>query len=165
MKHPPAIIVDTREQTPFVFAHLPTVTDTLATGDYSIAGLTHLICVERKSLADLLACVGRERDRFVRELQRLSAYPYRLLVVESDAAAIERGGWPGKIQPAHVMGSLASWTVRYGLPVWLGGGHDACGRFVERWLYQAARHIRETHSAAASAVESWAGAGRADEAA
>jgi len=158
MRHPPAIVIDTREQTPFTFANLPMVTGTLDTGDYSIVGLTHLVAVERKSLPDLLACVGRERDRFVRALQRLSAYPYRLLVIEATAAQIEAGDWRGKIVPAHVMGALASWSAKWCLPVWLGGTHDACGRYVERWLFQAARHVAETYGAASQAVESWAGA-------
>lgn len=85
MKESPPIIVDSREQCPLVFT-VSSETGTLETGDYSVIGLTHLITVERKSLANLLACAGRERDRFKRELQRLRAYRFRLLVVESDAA-------------------------------------------------------------------------------
>ena len=52
-----------------------------------------MVAVERKTMDDLLACVGRERDRFKRELQRLRAYRFRLLVVEADAAVIEAGDW------------------------------------------------------------------------
>jgi len=149
----PVIIIDSREQTPFTFTNLPTRVDVLDAGDYSISGLTHLIAGERKTLSDLLACIGRERDRFKRELQRLAAYRYRLLIVETDAAALEAGDWIGKLQPAHVLGALASWTAFYGLPVWLGGSHEASARFVERWLYQAARHITETLQVANAVVE------------
>ena len=143
----PVIIVDTREQEPFAFTG-ETVEGTLATGDYSVKGLEHLITVERKSLPDLLACVGRERDRFKRELQRLRAYRFRLLVVESDAAELEGGTWQSRVRPSHVLGSLAAWTAQYALPIWLGGNHDACGRFVERYLFQAARTVLNDYAAA-----------------
>ena len=144
----PTIIIDSREQTPFTFVNMATESGTLDTGDYSIAGLTHLIAVERKSLPDLLACIGRDRDRFKRELQRLRAYPYRLLIVETNATQIEAGGWRGKLTPSHVLGSLSAWTAQYGLPIWLGGTHSECGRFVERYLYQSARTIAGAYEAA-----------------
>lgn len=141
MKLAPVVVIDSREQVPLGFENLPVEPGTLDTGDYSIRGLEHLIVVERKSLDDLLACVGRERARFKRELQRLRAYRFRLLVIEADAARIEVGDWRSKLTSAHVFGSLAAWTVQYGLPIWLAGDHDAAGRFVEKFLYQSARAV------------------------
>lgn len=141
MKLAPILIIDTREQAPFTFANLPSEPGTLDAGDYSVRGLEHLVAVERKSLDDLLACVGRERERFKRELQRLRAYRFRLLIVEASAADLEAGHWHSKLTPAHVLGSLAAWTAQYTLPVWLGGTHDESGRFAERFLYQAARTV------------------------
>jgi hypothetical protein len=94
-----------------------------------------------------LPCCGRERDRFKRELQRLRAYRFRILVIEADAATLERGEWRSKLQPLHVLGSLAAWTAQYGLPVWLGGDHETAARFVERYLYQAARAVAMEASA------------------
>lgn len=153
MKLTPTIIVDSREQDPLTFANLPSEVGTLDTGDYSVRSLEHLIAVERKSLNDLLACVGRERDRFKRELQRLRAYRFRLLVVETDALALESGEWRSQLQPAHVLGSLAAWSAQYELPIWLAGSHDAAGRFVERFLWQAARCVADTYAAATAFVE------------
>lgn len=141
MKTTPLAIIDTREQDRLVFPNLPSEPGTLDTGDYSIRCLEHLIAVERKTLHDLLACCGRERDRFKRELQRLRGYHYRLLVIEADAATLEAGGWRSELAPTHVLGSLAAWCAQFGLPIWLGGNHDACGRFVERFLYQCARAV------------------------
>ena len=64
----PIIVVDTREQTPLRFQRLEAVPGTLATGDYSIAGLEHLFSVERKTVADLVGCcTGENRARFQRE--------------------------------------------------------------------------------------------------
>ncbi|MBN2563135.1 MAG: ERCC4 domain-containing protein [Phycisphaerae bacterium] len=153
MKIEPVVIIDTREQDPLTFANLPSERATLDTGDYSILGLERLIAVERKTLTDLLACCGRDRERFRRELQRLRAYRFRLLVVEIDAQTLERGDWRGKLQPAHVLGSLAAWTAQYSLPVWLAGSHEAAARFVERWLYQAARVVVTDYSAAVAFID------------
>ncbi len=137
----PTIIIDSREQTPFEFTNMPSEPGTLDTGDYSVKGLEHRVTVERKSLEDLLACCGRDRDRFKRELQRMRAYRFRLLVVEASAAELEAGEWRSKLKPAHVMGSLSAWMIQYELPIWLAGTHEAGARFVERFLYQAARRI------------------------
>jgi len=139
-----------------VFENLPTIRDTLDTGDYSVVGLRHLICAERKSLGDLLGCCGHGRDRFKRELHRMQAYRFRLLVVETDAVSIEAGSlnasWRSRLKPAHVMGALAAWSVQFGLPIWLAGNHQAAGRYVERWLYQAARRIAAENDAAGGVV-------------
>lgn len=154
MKITPTIIIDTREQHPLTFPNLPAAVGTLDAGDYSVGGLAHLVAVERKSIDDLLACCGRERDRFKRELQRLRAYRFRLLVIEADGADLERGEWRSQLTPAHVLGSLAAWCAQYALPVWLAGDHDAAGRFVERYLYQCARTVGTEHAAATAFLES-----------
>lgn len=151
VKIAPTVIIDTREQWPLEFTGMPTEIGTLTTGDYSIRGLEHLVAVERKSLDDLLACVGRDRDRFKRELQRLRAYRFRLLIIESDAASLDAGLWRSKVTPAQVCGSLAAWTAQYALPLWLAGDHTAAGVFVERFLFQAARAVAMEAAAVAVA--------------
>ncbi|HVU88050.1 MAG TPA: ERCC4 domain-containing protein [Pirellulales bacterium] len=131
-------IVDTREQDPLDLAPLRVLPGTLATGDYSVAGIEHLVAVERKSLADLLACVGRERERFDRECQRLLGYDTRAIVVEGEWADLERGDWPSRVTPAAAVGSLLGW-VALGIPILMAGGHERAGRYVSRLLYIAAR--------------------------
>ncbi len=143
----PVIIIDRREQCPWDFHNLPSEPGSLATGDYSIKGLEHLVVVERKSLPDLLGCVGRERDRFKRELQRLRGYRFRCLVVEASYADLEGGEWRSKIQPSHVLGSLAAWMAQFGLPIWLAGDHESAARFAEKYLFQAARCIAQENAA------------------
>ena len=131
-------IVDTREQLPLDLAPLRTETGTLATGDYSVKGLEHVVAVERKSLPDLLGCVGRDRERFDREVQRLLAYPTRCLVVESTWAELERGEWRGKVTPAAAIGSCLGW-VAAGLPIIMATDHARAGRYTSRLLYTSAR--------------------------
>ena len=90
-------LVDTREQTPLDLPGLRCEPGTLTTGDYSVRGLESVIAIERKSLPDLVACCGRERERFDREVKRLMAYPVRALVVEASWSDIEAGNWRGKM--------------------------------------------------------------------
>lgn len=131
-------VVDSREQTPLCLDPLQSVSGTLATGDYSVRGLEHVVSIERKSLPDLLASVGRERERFNREVQRLIAYPSRALVVEATWSDLERGEWRSQVTPAAAIGSVLGW-VDAGLPVVMAEDHARAGRYVSRLLFTAAR--------------------------
>jgi len=108
------IVIDTREQTPLLFGdQVETVPGTLETGDYSIQGLTDLVTIERKSLPDLLGCIGKGRDRFERELRRMRGYTYKAVVIEATLKQCAGGSWRGEITPAQLLGSIASWRVKY----------------------------------------------------
>jgi len=131
-------IIDTREQLPFDLSPLQTVADTLTTGDYSVAGLTDEICVERKSLEDLVACCGNDRDRFERELRRMLGYSSRLVIVEANWSDLEAGAWRSKIKPPSVIGSVLGW-IGWGVPFLLAGDHDRGGRYAARFLFIEAR--------------------------
>lgn len=131
-------LIDTREQDPLDLSPLCEERATLTTGDYSIRGLEHVVAIERKSLPDLLACCGRERERFDREVMRLLAYPTSALVVESNWAEIEAGDWRSELTPSQVIGSLLGW-VAMGLPLLMADNHARAGRYVSRLLYTTAR--------------------------
>jgi len=131
-------LIDTREQLPLDLSPLRAETTSLTTGDYSVKFLDHVVSVERKSLGDLVTCVGRERERFDREVERLLAFPVRCLVIESTWPAIEMGQWRGKVTASQVEGSLIGWIAK-GLPVAMVGSHERAGRFVSRLLYTTAR--------------------------
>ena len=136
-------IVETREQDPLNLAPLKTVLGTLDTGDYSIQGLEHVVRIERKSLQDLIANIGRERARFDRAVQRLLAYPVRVLVVESTWQQIEAHEpaipqWRGQITKEHVIGSLLGWQAS-GLSIHMVGDHKRAGQHVARLLFTVAR--------------------------
>jgi len=136
-------LVDSREQQPLDLSPLQTRVEGLDTGDYSLAGCEHIVRVERKSLPDLVACVGRERERFDREVQRLLAFPVRLLIVEATWSQIEmhdiQPQWRGSITSQQVTGSLLSWTA-HGLPVHMVGDHQRAGVHCARVLYSVAKH-------------------------
>jgi DNA excision repair protein ERCC-4 len=131
-------VIDTREQLPLDLSPLKVTTGTLATGDYSLAGLESIIAIERKSEPDLLGCIGTDRARFDREVQRLLAYPVRALVIESSWQKLEAGVWRSRVVPKSVIGSLLGWSAS-GLPIVMAGDHRTAGQYVSKLLYIAAR--------------------------
>ena len=113
-------IQDCREQLPLDLHPLRVEVGTLATGDYSVLGLENVVAVERKSLSDLLGCIGGERERFDKEVQRLLAYPVRAIIIESTWGQIEAGNWKSKVTASAAIGSLLGW-IAAGVPIIMAG--------------------------------------------
>lgn len=131
------VLVDNREKKPFDLAPLRTETASLQTGDYTVKGMESLIAIERKSLPDLVNCCGSDRERFKREIERLAAFPHRLLAVEADWETICAGGWRSNVVPDSVTGSLLKWAAD-GLP-FLCLPRKRLIHEVKRWLVGNAR--------------------------
>ena len=132
------VLVDTREQMPWNVSPMQTEQATLTTGDYTIRGLEHVVCLERKTLPDLLQCVGKHRNRFERVVNRMLAYPARALIVESTWRRIESGDYDSKVHPNAVIGSLLGWTA-VGLPVVMAGNRRRAAQYASRLLLTVAR--------------------------
>jgi DNA excision repair protein ERCC-4 len=129
-------VIDTREQAPLDLL-LKTERATLACADYSVAGLEHLIAVERKSLPDLLMCVGRERTRFDACIKRMQSYEVRVLVVEASWGSIALGQWRSQLKPTQVKAALYSWMKH--VSVVLAGDRQSAANIVSGILFSAAR--------------------------
>lgn len=97
VKPPLQIVIDSREQRPLALPN--SIVKGLSTGDYSALGYENLIAVERKSIEDLLGCIGQSRDRFQRELERLAAFPYPAIVVECTMSDILNGTHYSHVHP------------------------------------------------------------------
>ncbi|MDL2267158.1 hypothetical protein LJC46_04125 [Desulfovibrio sp. OttesenSCG-928-G15] len=151
------VVVDTREQTPFPFLHekyAGTIVESgaLDTGDYSLAGLTDRVAVERKSLPDLVMCLGRERERFERELQRAAALDSFAVVVEAAWADLASGQYRSQLNPHSACQSVAAFMARYRIPfVFAGsraGAEYVCWSFLRQYLESARKrwgHIVKAH--------------------
>ena len=154
MKTPtPTIIIDTREQTPLLFANLTTERRTLPTGDYSVLGFERDFIVERKSVADLVQSATFERERFERELVRMRGYSFRRLLVVGSLADIEGHNYRSRASPKAVIASLTAFEVRYSLPVCFRETPEAAAVQVERW---ALYFVRERLNAAADIMRRYA---------
>lgn len=93
---------------------IPTVVDTLPSGDYSLRGHETRVAVERKSISDLFRTIGQERRRFVDELERLSEYVIAYVVVEAEWSEILSGPpRHSKLRPLTIHRSVTAWEQRY----------------------------------------------------
>ena len=78
------IVVDTREQKPWDFNDSFNITKAkLDTGDYSIEGLEHLVCIERKSSVNEVSNNITEK-RFKDVLDRMAGFPHPHILFEFD---------------------------------------------------------------------------------
>ncbi len=124
------ILVDSREQSPFLFQgsyykNIVIERAALPTGDYSLAGLADKIAVERKELGDLIQCLGRERERFERELQRAGALDCFVVVIEGSWQDMAQGLYRGKFNPHADCQSIAAFMARYQIPFMFAGTRPA----------------------------------------
>jgi hypothetical protein len=83
--------------------------------------LEHLVCIERKSLADLYSTLGQHRDRFEREHQRMSAMLKAggscCVVVENDwKTAIRFPPVWSQLPPKIIFRTALAMEVKYGVP-------------------------------------------------
>jgi len=121
--------MDTREQAGFSFKNMSadkkdgggiivvrTKKVGLKTGDYSIEGLEDRFSIERKSMEDLLNCVGNDRKRFAGpggQLDRLNQFDVGHVMVEADWMHLQKGIQKTGLSPRTVSSSVASWTLNY----------------------------------------------------
>ena len=146
-------IVDSREQVERDLSPLNTVRGTLTTGDFSIVGMRDIVTCGRKSEADLLGVIGRDRERFSREIVRLESYEYRCLVLETSWEKIRQGNWRSKVTPAAAEASLISWSCK-GIPILMADSPEQSGKMIAKFLFLAARaRYRENRALVAGVLE------------
>jgi len=138
----PRVIVDTREQTPLVFTRLASESGTLTTGDYSFSGGETFMCVERKSIADLVGCcTGVDRARLERELHRMRGFPFKRFLVIGSQEEIAAHQYRSRVEPDVVLNTLAAFEVRYEVPVVFAATPEDGALWVEQWVAWCAREI------------------------
>ena len=137
---PPLVpLIDTREQLPYSLPGALFVT--LGEGDYSVLGADHVVRVERKTLTDYLACVGRERERFERELHRLRSYPLAFLLLEFTLTELAAGRYSAAVHPRAAVMSAIAWGVDFGVRVVWAGDRAHAQAWTLRTLERV--HLRE----------------------
>lgn len=146
------VLIDTREQAPFPFEgyDVEVVPGTLTAGDYSIPGLESLVAVERKSLPDLVACLGRERERFEHELERLRGHEAAAVVVESPLADLVAGNYRSKLDTKAAYESVVAFMVRYRLPFYFAQDRRGAERFTHSFLRHFLRTAERRYKAVAA---------------
>jgi ERCC4-type nuclease len=127
------LIVDSREQTNLFSKPqkgLLITRDTLKYGDYSVRGFESQIGIERKNVMDLFQSLGKERDRFKRELEGLSKFHRKWIVVEGTEDEILSFQNYTKMHPSSIRQSLVSIEIRLGI----GIHYEPDRKSLERWV-------------------------------
>ena len=149
------VVIDTREQEPFTFRHerfaVTAEQGTLTVGDYSLVGLTDRVAVERKSLPDLVQCLGNERERFERELARGAALDAFAVVCEASWLELSRGQYRSRLNPHAACQSVLAFTGRYRVPFLFAGGRGAAEYMTWGFLRQYLEGARKRWKAIATA--------------
>ena len=139
------IIIDSREQAAFSFTGYDCQAEegALTVGDYSLAGLTDKVAVERKSLPDLVMCLGRERERFERELQRAAAFQAFMVVVEAPWSDLASGNYRSQLSPNSACQTVLAFQVRYRLSFLFAGSRAEAEGATFHYLRHYLRSARE----------------------
>jgi len=133
------IITDTREQTPLMFATLPSERGTLATGDYSLKGYETIFSIERKTIPDLVQSVTTERERFFRELQRLKGFEFKRLLIIGARSRIEAAQYRSMANPKAILASVATIEARFDIPAVYAADEKEAAAMIEAWAHYWAR--------------------------
>lgn len=157
----PVIVCDTREQCPLSFSEsVEVVVDTLHTGDYSLAGATDRVALERKSLDDLVGTLvtayWRKDDeppkRFERELERMRSFDLRAVIVEASLTDLAKHRYVSMTHPSSVFGAICSIHANYGVPFIFAETRAVAGRLVERLITAYAHKMQRDAAKAESAA-------------
>ena len=148
--------IDTREPWPhpwtgYFSSEVRLVRDTLETGDVALAALPDGAVIESKTVPDFLIAIGRERERFDREVRRARHLGAFCIIVEgSFADVITANHARRQLSAAAIVGTVASWTRR-GAPVLFAGSERLAAEFAERFLRGQVREIERAARSLAQA--------------
>jgi ERCC4-type nuclease len=132
IKCPFTILVDSREKIPYKFQkinadakdgrrpiEITTEWQLLETADYSIKGYEQQVAVERKSIDDCFSTLGKNRERFQKELRRLAAFESATVIIEAgwDEILFNSPDW-SRLRPKVVFRSIIAWQQQYPTVHW-----------------------------------------------
>jgi len=124
-KNEVTIVVDSREQTPYVFEN--SIVKGLKTGDYAPLGYEDECTIERKTLADFAQSMTLNRERFEREIVRAKeSLKFFAIVIETGYNSIWRDPLKCKVSRKALLATINAWTVKYNIPIILGGSRTMC---------------------------------------
>lgn len=135
----PTLLIDTREQTPLQFEHLPSVSATLQTADYSVKGLEERLGIERKTWPDINQSVTTGRERFMREMHRFNGYQYKYLLIIGSQMELCKLIQQGRFKLNVVHSSLLSIRAKYGVHILRANTPKQAANMVETLAYCAWR--------------------------
>ena len=125
------IIIDTREQQPWVFDNYAVSNEKLDTGDYSIKGFENILCIERKkSVSEIANNVTEKRFKDVVARMAKCKYSFLLLEFELDdilkypvGSNVPKKMWDKlKVSPNYIIKHLVELQIFFDIKVLFCGG-------------------------------------------
>lgn len=104
--------------------------------------------IERKmSLDELAMCLGRDRERFEREMQRAADHKARIYLLIEDATweGLLHHRYRSKLHPNAFFASLTAWMIRYNLNVVFCKAGTS-GKLIKEILYRDLKERLENGS-------------------
>lgn len=139
--HIPTIIRDSREHrgAGYLFrgkeAEAKIVMKKLATGDYSLEGYEQEIVIERKRINELFGNFAGDRERFMREVERMGKISYKFLLIEgSFKDLVQMKKVPGKVSVKLVVATLISLMIKHNIKVVFAGNPKLAEQLAYRIL-------------------------------
>ena len=137
------LIQDTREQKPLFKPKPWIVNHGLNSGDYSIQGFENVITIERKSIPDLLGTLGKGRIRFEKELNRMSEYKWKGLLIEGLENDVYQPNDFSSMHPNSIYHSLAAIETKWRVGIYYAKDKKHARWWVLSRLVKLYRYLRE----------------------
>ena len=144
------IVVDTREQHPWVFDQHVVANEKLDTGDYSIKGLEDILCIERKNgIAELANNITEKRFQDV--IDRMSKYKHAYILIECNydqlmnypiGSTIPKKLWSKiKISPGYILKFINKLSIEHNIHVIFCG----CPSWAEKTALSIMKYINNKY--------------------
>lgn len=133
------IIIDSREQRPYDYENA--ITKKLDTGDYSISQFENEICVERKSMDDLVNTLLNHTARFDRELERMQSFTHACIVVEGSLMDLMTGAYTSQVSPPSIFGMAMRVNISFKIPIIYCSNRICAKRYTEAFLKKSVRSV------------------------
>ena len=151
--------------TPWKFHNYYTISKYLETGDYTLEGFEHEFAIDRKTQIDFYSSIGGDSERFRKELERLSTFKRKFIIVESSFEKVIKDAHPKginfksksfspeKIKQLHVQGKtgmgrnaikgiIAQIELFYGVSVFFAGNRELAEKMALRFLSKYYKYRR-----------------------
>jgi ERCC4-type nuclease len=159
-KSPPyTVIKDTREQDGYFFEKFTgrytscngMVLQKLDTGDYTLVGLEDKLCIERKaSVSELAINLGKDKRRFLDEIDRMKPFPFKFLILEfsledlnlfPEGSDIPKEKWSSiVITNKYMLKMLVEFQMYYGIHVLFCGNKKNAKLMINSILKRVNEH-------------------------
>ncbi len=103
------------------------------------------VLVERKnSLDEIIGNLTSNRDRFIREFERMNDNQIRHIIVENATwKKLFNGSYRSQASPKSITASLLTWNVRYNCPIWFANQTESPELMYNLLVYGLREKLKE----------------------